>query len=218
MKTKKHDFIEIEYTGKIQETNQIFDVTDKKTAEKLNLPKKGPVRICLGEGHIIEGLDKTLIDKEIGKSYKIVLPPEKAFGKKDAKMIKLVPAAIFKKQELKPFPGMRINVDGLLATVRSVSGGRILIDFNHPLAGKTLEYILKITKKLTTTEDKLETLFKNLLNIDKAKFKLEENNLKIEESVPEKIQKEFTKKIQELINSIKNVTYVNSNQKTSSRT
>jgi len=93
-KVSKKDFIEVEYTGKIKDGNIIFDTTDEKVAKENNLEANsdyGPVVICIGEQQLLKGLDKNLEGKDIGKEYDIDIDPEDGFGKKNAKLIQLIP-------------------------------------------------------------------------------------------------------------------------------
>ena len=96
---KKRDFVEIEYTGKIKEGNVIFDTTDEKVAKENNLHGHdfSPAIICLGEEQVLKGIDKNLEGKDIGKEYEFDIDPEDAFGKKNAKLIQLIPTAKFRK-------------------------------------------------------------------------------------------------------------------------
>lgn len=209
MKLKKGDFIEIGYTGKVKETNEIFDLTSEEEAKKNKIynPKAvyGPVIICLGEGDLIKGLDEQLIDREIG-SYTIEIPSEKAFGKKDPKLMKIVSTNIFKKQKIMPFPGLRLNLDGFIGTVRSVSGGRTILDLNHPLAGRNLVYEIKINRIITKAEEQLKGFV--TLHLGKSvKTELKNDEAIIFIDLPEKIKKEFEKKIKDLIKNIKKVTF-----------
>ena len=146
----KKDFIEIEYTGKLKDENVVFDTTDETVAKENGLESHsgyGSVIICVGEEQLLKGLDKNLEGKETGKEYDIELKPEDAFGNKNAKLIQLVPTSKFKQQNVQPMPGMQLNIDGVVGTIKTVSGGRTLVDFNHPLSGKVLTYKIKINKK-----------------------------------------------------------------------
>ena len=83
---KEKDFIEIEYTGIIKETSQVFETTNEKIAKENNLhdpnKKYKPKIICIGQEQILPSLEKELINKEVNKEYDIELTPEKTFGKK----------------------------------------------------------------------------------------------------------------------------------------
>ena len=148
---KEKDFIEIEYTGMTKD-NLVFDTTDEKLAKKEGIAQPnaiyGPTVICIGQGQVIEGLDKQLIDKEIGKEYTVELQPEEAFGKKSAQLIQLVSTRKFKQNEIMPQPGLQVDIDGMNGIIKTVTGGRTLVDFNHPLSGKVIEYKFKIIKKI----------------------------------------------------------------------
>ena len=91
---------------------------------------------------------KSLEDQIVGKKqakHTFSINAEDAFGKKDAKMIQLIPMSKFRQQKIQPIPGLQLNIDGSFGVV-TVSGGRCLVDFNHPLAGKDLVYDVKINK------------------------------------------------------------------------
>ena len=194
-----HKFIEVEYTGKLTD-GTVFDTTDEKTAKENNLhdPKLsyGPLTICMGEGHLIKGLEEQIRDKGTG-SYTIELESEKAFGKRDAKLIQLVPLKKFTEQNIKPFPGLQLNVDNAMATVKTVSGGRCMVDFNHPLAGKDIVYDIKINKEVT---DDLEKV-KGLLEVEmraKPKVDLKEDTITIK-GIKKEAQELVKKRLSEFV-------------------
>src|SRR3989338_9121973 len=203
----KGDFVEIEYTGKIKEGNIIFDTTDEKIAKENNLHNHdfSPAIICIGEEQILKGIDKNLEGKGIGKEYEFDIKPEDAFGKKNAKLIQLIPTAKFKQQSIEPVPGMQLNIDSMVGTVKTVSGGRTLVDFNHPLAGKELLYKVKINKKITDSKEKLNGYVKLTLGTKYFEATVENGNAKItlKNEIPEEIQERLIEKIAELMPEIK---------------
>ncbi|MEM4153071.1 MAG: peptidylprolyl isomerase [Candidatus Pacearchaeota archaeon] len=194
MKTKKGDFIELDFSAYVN--GSLFDTTRKEDAEKMGLdPKKvEPVVVCIGEGMILKGLDNELENKEVGKDYEIVLKPEAAFGKRDAKLIKPVPLSAFKER---PYVGMFVNVDGFVAKVVSIAGGRVLIDLNNPLAGKEITYKFKINSIIEENDKKIKAIAKMF---DIGIEKIEENKIYIKDL--KKLRKEildlFRKKIKDL--------------------
>jgi FKBP-type peptidyl-prolyl cis-trans isomerase 2 len=162
MAIKKGDFIEVEYTGKTE--GQVFDSTSEAVAKEAGLNPKAtykPAIICIGEGQLLKGLDEFLEGKELGK-HTVTVPPEKAFGKKDAKLLKLIPASKFKAAKIQPFVGMEVNVDNHYGVVRSISGGRITVDFNHPLASKELTYEVEVKRMVEKPEEQVASLLDNI--------------------------------------------------------
>tara|TARA_Y100000310_G_scaffold343987_1_gene454390 strand:+ start:1436 stop:2107 length:672 start_codon:yes stop_codon:yes gene_type:complete len=203
MPLKDKEFIEIEYTGKTKEDEIIFDTTDEKVAKDNELFNEqvtyGPVIVCLGEGHIIQGLDKLIIGKEPG-DYSFDILPEDAFGKKDPKFIQLIPSSKFAKQGIKPMPGMQVNVDNHMGIIKTVSGGRTIVDFNHPLSGKEVVYTVKIIKKITDTKKQVEALLKLAFQMKAPEVKEEDGKFKVlfEHELPDEVKKSIKDKIVEL--------------------
>jgi len=158
-KIKKNDFIEINFTGRSDD--KVFDTTNPKEAEEMNLPNTEnikPLIISVGNQMVLKGLDEELEGKETGKSYSLNLEPEKAFGKRNPSLIKVYSLNHFKKSSLNPYPGMVLRLDNTIAKVLSVSGGRVTMDFNNPLAGKPIEYKFKINKVITENKEKINSL------------------------------------------------------------
>ena len=212
-KTDKGNFIEIEYIGKIKSNDKIFDLTDEKIAKENDIfdPnfKYGSIVICLGENSILKKLDSELIGKEVGK-YTIGVSYDEGFGKKDAKLIRIIPLSVFKKKDINPFPGLQVSIDNAMWMVRSVSGGRCIVDFNHPLAGRDLVYEVTIKKIVIDDGEKLKSLIEQNLFLKDKDYSIdkEENKYKIvtEREIPDKVKEEFIDKVKRLISNIKDIT------------
>ena len=140
-----NDFIKIVYSAKIKETGQEFDKTGDKS-----------IPVIVKPGFIIKGLEEALLEMNVNEKKRIEIPPEKAFGTRDPKLVRLVPISEFRKHNTKPQPGMFIQADNMRGRVLSASGGRVKVDFNNPLAGKTLIYDIDIKEKIESVEDKIK--------------------------------------------------------------
>lgn len=173
---KKKDFVELEYTGKISENDIVFDTTDEKLAKEKGLYQEGvnygSIVVCVGEGHVLKGLDKDLEGKEVGKSYEVSLGPEDAFGKKDAKLLKIVPSNVFKKNNINAVPGLQVNMDGVIGTIKTVNGGRTVVDFNHPFSGKEISYSYTVKRVLDDDVEKAKSFLILALNAKPEGFEL----------------------------------------------
>jgi FKBP-type peptidyl-prolyl cis-trans isomerase 2 len=158
--TKKKDFVEIEFLGRNLLTGEIFDTNVLAEAKKLN-SKVSDARAlvaCIGEGMVVKGFDEALEGKEVGKKYTIKLTPEKAFGKRQSNLVRMIPTKFFWAQKIRPEPGMTLALDNNLVKVISVSGGRVMTDFNNPLAGKDIEYDFTVKKIISDTKEKASSL------------------------------------------------------------
>ncbi len=187
MNIQKGDFIEIDFTGKIK-GGEVFDSTSKEELEKLyhkheHQIKPKPFIFCLGQSMFLKSLDDFLIEKEIEKQYEIELEPKNAFGKRAYSLIKKIPMKVFIEQKINPVPGAVFNFDGKAGKILTVSGGRVIVDFNHSLAGKTLVYKIKVLRKITDLNEKIKALNEFFFGKD-FKFEIKNKNLILEVEKP----------------------------------
>lgn len=166
---RKNDFIEIEFTGK--SNGEIFDTTNPDEAKKIGIDANvKPLIISVGHQMLLKGFDNFLEGKGIDQKYNLHLRPELAFGPRNPSLIKLIPMRVFMEKNLNPYPGMALQLDNYITRVLSVSGGRVTVDFNNPLAGKEIDYEFKIKRKITEDKEKINALLDYFL---KQRFEFE---------------------------------------------
>jgi FKBP-type peptidyl-prolyl cis-trans isomerase 2 len=214
---KKGDFIEVDYVGRIADSGEVFDTTKPDVAKEANVfnenQKYGPVIVQLGQNMLLRGLERQLEGKEVGKEYKFRVMPEEGFGKKTAKLIQLVSTSKFRQQKITPIPGLQVNIDGVVGTVKAVSGGRTIVDLNHPLAGRELEYDVVVKRIVTDAKEKISAMLK-LVGI-KAEVSIEGENAVIAaaEQLPEEIQKKLREHLTKSVSEIKSVEFAKKEEK-----
>ena len=162
------DFVIVEYTAREKETNTIFDTTYEEVAKEAKIFKEdevyGPQLLIVGEGWTVPGLEKKLVGIKEGEKKIIEIPPKEGFGRRDPAKIEKIPLRKFRKEGINPKPRMRVNMNNRLGTVIHVGAGRVLVDFNQPLAGKTLVYELKVSKILRKWDEKIRELIKRRIS------------------------------------------------------
>ena len=197
---QKKDFIEIDFTGRVKD-GEVFDSTIKEDLEKLHSGHDHPIEakpfvFCLGEGMFLKSIDDFLISKETDKSYEIELEPEKAFGKRNPSFVQMIPLKIFKEKNINPITGAMFNFDGKIGKVLAVSGGRVMVDFNHFLSGKNLTYKINVLRKIDNLDEKVESLndfffrknFKHEIQGEKLILEVEKPLVKIVELFKDKFR------------------------------
>jgi FKBP-type peptidyl-prolyl cis-trans isomerase SlyD len=158
MAIKEGDFIRLSYIGKVGDN--VFDTTHEDEAKKAGIHSPnaiyGPVTVCVGQKHVIVGLDEELVGKKVGAEATVTIPPEKAFGERDPKRVQSFPKNQFKE---KPVRGMAVKLgEQGEGTVVDVIGSKVIVDFNAPLAGATLTYSYKIEEMAKEPLDQLKGL------------------------------------------------------------
>jgi peptidylprolyl isomerase len=188
MTLQKGDFILVDYTAKVKETNEVFDTTNEETAKKDHLHKEGeiyePKLIVVGEGWMLKTVDENFLTMEPAKPATVEVSADKAFGPRDPEKVRRISLKqLLSKDVHNPTIGMRIDYGGKMAVIRSIGAGRVLLDFNPPLAGRTLVYDVTIQKKLEVAEEKAVALIHRRIPVAEAtKFKVafEEKSLTVE--------------------------------------
>lgn len=190
MPLKNGDFLLANYTLRVKETGETVGTTLENVAKEKKLYRGEehyePFFIILGEGWVPKGLEEALTGFEVGKASTVELPPEKAYGIRDPKKVRLVPMRKFTAEGMTPVPGLQVNIDGKTAQVRSVGAGRVQVDYNHPFAGKTLIYDITVEKVIESEDEKIRNLIhKRIPSVDQQKFEIKIESAKLQVEVPE---------------------------------
>ena len=162
MSFKDKDFLEIEYSMWDTTTNELINTTDKKKAEEAGIYndkfRYGKSLVIIGSEGLLKGLDRELRNMSTNEKKEFVLEPEDAYGSIDEKLIRVMPLSEFRNRGVDPYPGMRIELDNGLATIRTVNSGRVVVDLNNLYAGRRIKCEVEIIKNPTNEEDKIKTL------------------------------------------------------------
>jgi FKBP-type peptidyl-prolyl cis-trans isomerase 2 len=207
---KKGEFIELDYVAKINNTGMVFDTTIEKVAKDSGIYSKEhkfvPMIAAVGEGQLLKGLDE-FIEGKVPGSYTVEIPAEKAFGKKDAKLLRLISLGEFRKHNIQAMPGLEVELDGQRGIIRTVNGGRVIVDFNHPLSSQDLTYDITIKRVITDDKEKIEGVL-DFLKLPYKSVKLEEGKAEIEfeMQIPAELTKPIADEIVRLV-GIKDIVF-----------
>uniref|UniRef100_A0A7J2U1S9 peptidylprolyl isomerase n=1 Tax=Ignisphaera aggregans TaxID=334771 RepID=A0A7J2U1S9_9CREN len=183
MAIPKNSFVLIDYIIRAKDTGELIDTTLEDAAKKEN--KWGadkiyePLLVIVGENRVIQGLEEHIeTSAEVGKEFEIEIPPEKAYGMRDSSKVKIVNVRELLKNNVVPEVGKTVELGGQVGVVKAITGGRVLIDFNHPLAGKTIMCRYRVVKIL---EDDVEKV-RHLLHRRYKRIPLERFNITIDQN------------------------------------
>ncbi|HET7755537.1 MAG TPA: peptidylprolyl isomerase [Anaeromyxobacteraceae bacterium] len=129
------------------------DIVDESTPEE-------PLQYIQGQGQIVPGLEKALAGLTVGDEKKVVVPPEEGYGEHDTRGVQDVPRDAFP-AEAAPQVGQTYYAHGeggetIAFLVKEIGLATVKVDFNHPLAGKTLHFDVKVREVRAATEEELE--------------------------------------------------------------
>ncbi|MDT0676937.1 FKBP-type peptidyl-prolyl cis-trans isomerase [Autumnicola musiva] len=137
---KQNDTVKVHYTGKLTD-GQVFDSS---------VERGEPIQFTLGQGQLIPGFEKGLIDMEVNEKKTINIPKEEAYGEPREELVQEVQKNQLP-EDIKPEVGMGLvskSPDGkeMNLVVKDVKDDTIVVDGNHPLAGKDLVFDLEVVE------------------------------------------------------------------------
>ena len=188
----KGDFIMMEMTGSSVETGEVFDTSDEAVASENGIFEEGraygPRLVIVGDGYVLRGLDEKLPGTPWDEEVEVEIDPADAFGERNAADIDMVPFRVLRSKGVNPYVGAELEIDGRPAIVRSIGGGRVQLDYNHPLAGRKIVYKVKATEHIDDDKDKMRALLgRRFLGIETTEFALKKTKKKLRIGIPDQI-------------------------------
>jgi peptidylprolyl isomerase len=134
-KVKNGDFVQLHYTGTLED-GTVFDRSDGR----------GPLEFQVGGGGIIAGFNDAVMDMEVNGEKTFTLAPEQAYGEKREDLKREFPKDMLGDHSIEVGQVLRFSSPHgpVSGTVLSLDPDKFTVDFNHPLAGKTLEFSIKV--------------------------------------------------------------------------
>jgi len=168
------DLVRISFSGTLDSGQSVFESTDERVAKASGIYSEkvlyGPRLVIFGRGFMIPGLEEGISQMQPGQEARIHVPYPRAFGPKQPELVRMMSDKELLRAGVQPRIGLILNIDGVQARVKSVSAGRVMLDFNHPLAGEDLTYHLKLIEVISEPAAKAKALgdeFHASLPIDK---------------------------------------------------
>lgn len=148
MAIENNSYVKIHYTGKLSD-DTVFDSSEGKE----------PLEFVMGIGMIIPGLEKGLVGMNIGDKQTVKINSEEAYGPVHEQAIQEVPKDQFPADiELKV--GMQLAAQGpqgaIPVVIKEIKEEAIIVDFNHPLAGKDLTFEVEVIEARASTEEDMK--------------------------------------------------------------
>lgn len=140
--------VSLDYTLRLDDGQVIDSSTDRETFQFLQ-----------GQGQIIPGLEKALYGMTVGEEKEVEVAPAEGYGETDPEAYQRVPRDVFP-SDMDLSEGMGLHLQDqsghtMEAYVAEISPEGVLLDFNHPLAGETLFFQVKVTGLRPGTSEEL---------------------------------------------------------------
>jgi len=145
-KVEKNKVVSLEYTLRLDSG----EVVDENPGD--------PIVYLHGAGQLIPGLEKGMEGMKVGEEKEIVVPPEEAYGEIDENAIQEIPKSAFGDNPIEV--GMKFYADfgeghSVPFYIKEIKDESVVVDFNHPLAGETLHFHVKVVDIRDATEEEI---------------------------------------------------------------
>jgi len=118
-----------------------------------HLKKIHPIVVTAGGKDVIKPLSDLLCHMVVGGRRKFVLSPAQAYGEYNPSLVQIVNRSLLEEKGISPDRGQILSINGAKATITDINQTHVVLDFNHPLAGRTLVYNIHVLKKLSSHHD-----------------------------------------------------------------
>ena len=160
--------IHVDYDLFSGETGDLIETTREEIAKDHEMHQEGrsytPMVCIVGTGNLIAGFEAALKDAKVGKEVEVEIAPADAYGEKDASLVETISIDKLRRAVQDPnslYLGAPVNINGRQGYLSYLAAGRARIDYNHPMAGKTLKYVFTIIKEVKGKEDKVMGLLES---------------------------------------------------------
>jgi FKBP-type peptidyl-prolyl cis-trans isomerase 2 len=159
VKINKGDIVRLEFSGYLADSNELFDTTNAEIAKDAGIFSENatyaPIPVLVGSGRLFEGLEDALVGAQVAVEQEATIPPEKAAGARDPKLVENIPVRDFLKQDIEPKVGMEVNIKNRVGLITAITPRVVRVDFNRRFAGRNLKYKFKVTMRVDEPVDKV---------------------------------------------------------------
>ena len=160
--------VHVDYELYNGESGDLIETTREAIAKEHEMHQEGrsytPMVCVVGGGNLIPGFEAALADAKANKETEIVIEPAEAYGEKDAQQIETISIEKLIRAVKDPnslYIGAPVTIGGRQGHLSYLAAGRARIDYNHPMAGKTLKYSFKIVKVVEGKEEQVTALLES---------------------------------------------------------
>lgn len=189
------DIVRVHMTGRVNShEGPVFQVTDEEVAREEGMVEEGkqqhygPKLVIVGKNQVISGIDEALVGMKVGEEKEIEIEPDRAYGQVDPKKKRVMAFREFRKKFKKaPRRGDYVDLPNSQEQGRivKVNQGKVTLDTNHILAGRTVYFTLKVVEKLEGEDAKIKAMIEQRLpGIPADDIQIEKHEDRLDITVP----------------------------------
>ena len=217
-----NSYVLLDYTLRVKDTGELVDTTEEAEAKKSDAYDASkiyePRLVVVGKGTLLKAIEDEIIGLKESESKTFEIAPEKAFGPRDPSKVKTIPTRKLKDLDQPIRVGSILNIDGRTGVVRAIGSGRVQIDFNPYLAGKTLICQATVRSILKDDGEKVRHIVHSRISeVPIEKFEIELSPPIARIKIPQEAhflptlqvaKRAIAREVKEAVNGVEKVVYV----------
>ncbi|RJU86324.1 MAG: peptidylprolyl isomerase [Candidatus Poseidoniales archaeon] len=160
--------VHVDYELYNNESGDLIETTREDVAKEQEMHQEGrsysPMVCVVGGGNLIPGFEAALADAKANKEIEVVIEAADAYGEKDPEQIETISIDKLIRAVKDPnslYIGAPVNIGNRQGYLSYLAAGRARVDYNHPMAGKTLKYSFKVVKVVEGKEEQVLALLES---------------------------------------------------------
>jgi FKBP-type peptidyl-prolyl cis-trans isomerase 2 len=160
--------IHVEYDLYNADSGDLIETTREEVAKEHDIHQENrtytPLVCVVGSGQLIPGFEESLLSAKADTDISLEIAAADAYGEKNSEMIDTMSIDKLLRYVRDPkslYIGGPVTIDGRTGTLSYLAAGRARIDYNHPMAGRTLKYDYKIVKVIKDKKEKVAALLES---------------------------------------------------------
>jgi len=160
--------VHVDYNLYNADSGDLIETTREDIAKENDMHQEGrnysPLVCVVGSGQLIAGFEESLLSAKADKDISVEIAPADAYGEKDSDKVETISIDKLIRYVRDPkslYIGGPVTIEGKTGTLSYMAAGRARIDYNHPMAGRTLKYDYKIIKVIKDKGEKVVALLES---------------------------------------------------------
>ncbi len=172
-------FILVNITVKDAKTGRVYQTTKEEVAKENGIYSEKstylPILVIPGEADLFPKVMEKVLKLEEGEKFELELNPEDAYGNYDRGKVRVYSIKRLEREGIQPRVGEIVQIDRQSGIIQSITGGRVTVDFNHPLAGKKILVEGEIVKRVEDELEKVRSIVADSFDVPLEDIKIEKN-------------------------------------------
>ncbi len=172
-------FILVSITVRDAKTGSVYQTTKEEVAKESGIYSEKsiylPILVIPGEADLFPKVMEKVLELNEGEKFKLELDPEDAYGNYERGKVRVYSIKRLERGGIQPRVGETVQIDRQTGVIQAVTGGRVTVDFNHPLAGKKILIEGEIVRRIEDELGRVRSIVADSFDVPSEDIKVKQN-------------------------------------------